>query len=224
VNPARLLQGVIVDGEEFVVIDTETTGLSKCARPVEIAAITLASDLSIRHEWCSLIDPGQGPGPTWLHGIDRSMLDGAPRFEDVATTLAGLLGGRVLVGHNLDFDWSVLRRSFAVSGWTPPSWHGGICTAALGSLRFGRPMRLDVLCSALEIPPAERHRALPDACQTVKVLRALSASGPLPRRGVPCGTFSPPRQHGPPRPVGDVVRRGEGAGPVGGAAPERSAR
>lgn len=177
---------------EFVVIDTETTGLAPSARMIELAVVTLDADLRERSAWHSLIDSAVGPGPSWVHGIERSMLDGAPSFAEVAPTLALLLRGRVLVGHNLRFDWSVVQRSFERCGWQTPSWHGGLCTAELGREVVGRRLRLVSLCAELGVPVAATHRALPDARLTAEVLRALVGRRELRPHITSCGPFRPP--------------------------------
>jgi DNA polymerase III epsilon subunit-like protein len=94
----------------FAVVDLETTGFSpQSERVVEVAVVVLDPDGREVDAFCTLVDPERDPGPTHVHGITAEMLEGAPTFGGVHGYLAGLLSGRVVVGHNVDrFDLAFL--------------------------------------------------------------------------------------------------------------------
>ena len=104
------MQLYFVDRSGFAVVDLETTGFSpESERIVEVAVVVLDPDGDEQDAFCTLIDPERDPGPTHVHGITAEMLDGAPTFADVHSYLAGILSGRVVVGHNVDrFDLAFL--------------------------------------------------------------------------------------------------------------------
>ena len=63
----------------IVVFDTETTGLGRCDRVVEIAAITMDPRTGeIIDKFETLINPERDIGPTSIHGITASMVETAP--------------------------------------------------------------------------------------------------------------------------------------------------
>ena len=96
-----------------VVIDTETTGLGKLDRIVEIAAITINPQTGeIIDEFETLVNPERDIGPTSIHGITPSMVETAPTFEEIATALARRLTGAILVAHNLSFDVRMLKQEY----------------------------------------------------------------------------------------------------------------
>jgi DNA polymerase III epsilon subunit family exonuclease len=98
------------DRSGFAVVDLETTGFApQSERVVEVAVVLLDPDGREVDAFCTLIDPERDPGPTHVHGITAQMLKGAPTFAEVHPYLAGLLSGRVVVGHNIDrFDLAFL--------------------------------------------------------------------------------------------------------------------
>ena len=86
----------------FAVLDLETTGTGQLCRIVEIALLLLSPDGEIEQEWSTVINPGVPIPNAAVHGIDERLAAAAPSFPAVASTLATLLEGRVLVAHNLD--------------------------------------------------------------------------------------------------------------------------
>ncbi|MEM7428915.1 MAG: 3'-5' exonuclease, partial [Pseudomonadota bacterium] len=55
---------------------------------------------------------------------------GAPAFADAMAAFAAFSGSRVLIGHTVAYDLTVLRREHERAGltWTPPR---ALCTALL---------------------------------------------------------------------------------------------
>lgn len=176
------------DGD-LVVIDTETTGLGPQARVVEIACLVLDHAGRITHEWETLIDPTRGPGPTAVHGIDRSMLAAAPPFAEVAGQIEHHLRGRVPVGHNLSYDWRVLRQEFRRLGVDMPPSHGGVCTRDLSRRFAGTGMGLAALCARLGVEHERPHSARSDAESTARVLQKMARAGLQIPSGRPCPAF-----------------------------------
>ena len=86
----------------LVVIDCETTGLGSHDRIVEIAALTLdPRTWELTDEYDTLINPERDVGPVGIHGITASMVETAPTFPEIITTLARRLHGATLIAHNL---------------------------------------------------------------------------------------------------------------------------
>lgn len=96
----------------FVVIDTETTGLS-CIKEnmVEVAAVRF-EDWTPVEKFHTMINPGK-PIPQDaidVHGITDDMVADAPTFKQVIDSLDSFVGKSNLVGHNLPFDLKFLYR------------------------------------------------------------------------------------------------------------------
>jgi DNA polymerase-3 subunit epsilon len=100
------------------VVDVETTGFDPHEdRIVEVGVVVLDPAGGEVGSFRSLVDPGRDPGPTHIHGITPAMVAGAPTFAGIGRSLAGLMTGRVVVGHNVDrFDLAFLRAEWLRCG------------------------------------------------------------------------------------------------------------
>lgn len=162
------------EGDRFVVVDVETTGVYDTDRVVEVAAVTVSPNGRIVDEWDTLVNPERDVGPTHIHRVSAAMVSAAPRFEEVAAALAERLNGAVMVAHNLTFDSRMLVGEYRrLEGDLRPG--KGICTLRL----FGE--KLGDACRHRGIPFEYPHRALADARATARLLRsgALDVRNPL---------------------------------------------
>ena len=112
------------ESTEYVVFDTETTGLSDSAAIVQITAIRYDAD-GIEQERISTYlrpdDPAVFDGPdaqkaAEVTGITYDRVKDSPTFADIAPDLHTMMSGRTLVAHNLMFDYPRVQRAFAASG------------------------------------------------------------------------------------------------------------
>ena len=160
----------------FVVVDVETTGGRPPGdRVTEIGAVRVRGG-RVEAEWSSLVNPGR-PIPSFvsrLTGIHDATVAAAPPFAAVADTFIEFLGGAAFVAHNARFDWRFLNAELLRS-------NGGLLTnARLCTVRLARRLlphvgrrNLDALAWLFGIEIPGRHRALPDARATARILLAL---------------------------------------------------
>ena len=90
----------------FVVLDTETTGLSaENDKIVEIALLKIAGG-QIVDEYCTLVNPDMRipPRSTKIHGIKDEDVKNAPQYSEVGNAVAQFLGDCTIIGHNVKFD------------------------------------------------------------------------------------------------------------------------
>lgn len=157
---------------KFAVIDVETTeGDPLRGRVMEVAVIAM-DGATERLRWDSLVHPGQAV--PWfsrkLTGIDDRMLRDAPRFHEVARTIATLTQDRIVVAHNARFDMTALAHEFARTGL--PLHRATLCTEKLGR-RLAPQLEhhnLSSLCRHYGIAFPKAHRALADAEATAALL------------------------------------------------------
>lgn len=160
----------------FAVIDTETTGLSPNQRHriAEIAVILVDEAGGIEDSWSTLLNPDRDLGKQSIHGIKAADAAKAPKFEDVAGDLVDLLSGRILVGHNLFFDYNFVRYEFERMGVVFPIDYktGGLCTMSLARQYLpGSGRSLKECCNATGINLLGWHAALYDAQASASLLR-----------------------------------------------------
>ncbi len=171
----------------FCAFDVETTGLSGSSRMVEIGAVRfrLGED---GEEFSTLVDPRQSisRGALAIHGIDASMVRGAPLAGQALREFFAFAGDSVLIAHNAGFDVGVVSMELVRSRMAFPDNmvidNLGIARACLDGRRN---FKLGTLAEAIGLETGGLHRALPDARATKLVFEEAIASrgwGPLPLR------------------------------------------
>ncbi len=161
--------------DSIVALDIETTGLDPVKDAIiEIGAVRFHNN-RIEGEWSSLINPGRKIPPfiTQLTGINDHMVLEAPAIQEVLTNLRQFVGDLAILGHNVSFDLSFLRKYGLFRGNDTRDTYE-IASVMLPSA--GR-YNLGALGQALSIPLPASHRALDDARVTCAVYRSLYEMG-----------------------------------------------
>lgn len=121
---------VFGDNLKLAIIDTETTGLDpQTSTVLEFAAIVVENGVEVeRYE--TKIKPTTGelnhahPKALEVNGYTDEAWADAPRMDEVGPRIVKMLGGCVLVGHNVSFDESMLKTSFRRHGvWGRIPYH-----------------------------------------------------------------------------------------------------
>jgi DNA polymerase III subunit epsilon len=165
----------LLEEVDFVVIDTETTGLRPGPdRVIEIAAVRVRGGVSVG-AFQTLLNPQRSIPPFIIRftGISPEMVQDAPTSEAIFPEFLQFIEGATLVGHNLGFDLNflahearLLRRSFPVDGFdTIP-----LARRLLPGLKR---FKLDYVADHLHISTVQRHRAMGDAKVTAAVFIRL---------------------------------------------------
>ncbi len=155
----------------LVSLDLETTGLDPARDAIiEIGAIRFQGS-RVEAEWSTLVNPGRPLPPfiTQLTGIDDSMLANAPRFVDVAGELREFVGDEPVLGHQVSFDLSFLRRRGLFEDNPALDTYDLAAVVLPNASRYS----LGALASALTVPLQTAHRALDDARTTMQVYQRL---------------------------------------------------
>lgn len=171
-------------GREFVVFDTETTGMPPGGRLVEIGAIKVRGDAVVdRFERLVFPEGPIPPGVIEIHGITDAMVAEAPDARAVVSDFLAWIGNAPLLGHNVSFDAAILAaecRRFGLNLPDNSTW----CTlrAARGLLKR-KSHSLQSLVTELGLPPADHHRAMADAQHTLNLWWRLCEVGSVAGRG-----------------------------------------
>lgn len=175
---ANDLSIVPVDEADYCVLDLETTGLSPSYNNIIEIGIIKVSGLTITDSFHSLVNP-QRDIPyyiTQLTGITGQDVYEAPFFEDIADKVAEFISGHIMVGHNLSFDKSFLKKEFAACGREVDVTHN-LCTLKIARRIYPtlKSKSLGSVCRHLGINNLAEHRALGDAKVTAKLLIQMIA-------------------------------------------------
>ncbi len=159
----------------YAILDIETTGGQFNEEGITEIAIYKFDGHEIVDQFISLVNPEIPIQPfvVKLTGINNAMLRSAPKFFEVAKRIIEMTNDCVLVAHNADFDYRILRTEFRRLGYDFNI--KTLCTVELSKrLLPEQPSHsLGKLVRALGIPMADRHRASGDALATVKLFKML---------------------------------------------------
>ena len=158
----------------YAIVDVETTGLSpRRDRIVEIGVVALTETGALEWSWSTLVRPGRDVGPTHIHGLRASDVAAAPSFADIAGYLVFLLTDRVIVGHNIAFDWRMLQAEFERIGVATPDPVATVCTCTIARSVGHYPATLDACLGAYGLANAHAHSAESDALATAELFTAM---------------------------------------------------
>ena len=163
--------------EPYALVDLETTGTNPLYDRITEIAIVYFSAQGERQVWQSLIDPQRGISDqiVALTGITNDMVREAPPFCDVAEELEQILESRILVAHNVRFDYGFLKNAFKREGvsYRPKV----ICSVKLSRALYPeeRLHNLNVICQRHAIKRDVAHRALADTEALEKMLACFIA-------------------------------------------------
>lgn len=156
----------------LVAIDLETTGLDPANdHIIEIGAVKFREN-EILETYTTLVDPGISipPKVTDITGIKMEDLVGAPKIAEVLPKVVAFAGSAPIVGHNVEFDLSFLRRQNVLTT------NEALDTYELASVLMPTASRynLNALMQILNIAPeGAYHRALTDAIADTRLYMAL---------------------------------------------------
>jgi len=159
----------------YAILDIETTGGQFNEEGITEIAIYKFDGHEIVDQFISLVNPEIPIQPfvVKLTGINNAMLSSAPKFFEVAKRIIEMTNDCVLVAHNADFDYRILRTEFRRLGYNFNV--KTLCTVELSKKLLPEQVShsLGKLVRALGIPMADRHRASGDAMATVKLFKLL---------------------------------------------------
>lgn len=159
----------------YAILDIETTGGRYNEEGITEIAIHRFDGINVIDSFVSLVNPEKEIQPyvIKLTGINNKMLRNAPKFFEVAKRIIEITQNCVLVAHNANFDYRILRTEFGRLGYDfdIPT----LCTIDLSKQLIPglESYSLGKLCREIGIPVSDRHRANGDAIATLKLLQLL---------------------------------------------------
>ncbi|WP_312115333.1 PolC-type DNA polymerase III [Brevibacillus reuszeri] len=166
----------IDENTEYVVFDTETTGLNAAEHTIiEVAAVKMKG-AEIVDQWTELIDPQLeiGPKTTEITGITNEMLRGQETLDVVLRKFKEFTGDAVLVAHNAEFDKAFINACAKRIGMEP--WNNAFLdTLPLARMMYKgmRNYRLGTLAKKFNVELINAHRALDDTVALAHVFQQM---------------------------------------------------
>jgi DNA polymerase-3 subunit epsilon len=161
----------------YAILDIETTGGKYNEEGITEIAIHKFDGHKVVDKFVSLVNPEKEIQPfvVNLTGINNKMLRTAPKFHEVAKRIVEITKDTVLVAHNAQFDYRILRTEFRRLGYDFE--RKTLCTVDLSKklIPDAESHSLGKLVRSLGIPVSDRHRANGDALATLKLFKLLLA-------------------------------------------------
>lgn len=161
----------------YAILDIETTGGKFNEEGITEIAIHKFNGHEVVDKFISLVNPEKEIQPfvVNLTGINNKMLRTAPKFHEVAKRIVEVTQDAILVAHNAQFDYRILRTEFRRLGYNFE--RKTLCTVDLSKklIPNAESHSLGKLVRSLGIPVSDRHRANGDALATLKLFKLLLA-------------------------------------------------
>lgn len=172
------MKSLLVFVDNYIVIDIETTGLSRRHdKIIEISAVKVVNG-EPTDKFDSFVNPKCKIGPfiTELTGISNDDVSTAPVLEDVIVDFLEFIGNDFIVGHNVTFDIGFINEKLFDIGL----YSMGICNEYIDTMYLGRAVfpdkphhQLSDICSMLNVEYKDGHRSINDCYITQKCYEAM---------------------------------------------------
>lgn len=159
----------------YIALDLETTGLNpKYARILEVGAVKI-KDGKIVETYDKIVNAKTylSDQIVSLTGITQEMMEDGEEIEKVIVELLDFCGDDVLLGHNIAFDYSFVKKAAVNQKLTFEK-------EAIDTLKLARKFlpelekrSLEFLCEYYNIVQEEKHRAYFDALSTSRLYENL---------------------------------------------------
>jgi len=159
----------------YSIIDIESNGGGFREEIIIEIAIYRFDGHKIVDQFSSLINP-EADITNFVQRLTRispKMVKTAPKFHEVAKRVIEITEGTTLVGHNIEFDYRMLRQSFKRLGYDFKIDTLDTIDLAKKLIPEAESFSLGKLVKSLGIPLVEHHRARGDARATLDLFKVL---------------------------------------------------
>ena len=159
----------------FAILDVETTGGKYNEEKITDIAILVYDGAKIINSFETLINPGKPIQPfvQRLTGIDNDLVKYSPKFKDVSENIFEITKDKIIVAHNVSFDFRVIKNEF--ENINIKFQRNLLCTVELSKLIFPnlKSYKLTNLLSNFGIVNENPHRANSDALGALELFKLL---------------------------------------------------
>ncbi len=174
-----VLRDVVASGD-FVVLDTETTGLGRDAEICQIAIVNSVGEKLLD----TLVKPFH-PIPddaTNIHGISNEMVQSAPHWKEVKSDVLEIIQQNNVIVYNAKYDRKLMHQSDRECGLLETDYHRDHWYCAMneyaeyngdwndyhGNFKW---VKLTTACHKEGVEVANAHSALADALMTLRLVK-----------------------------------------------------
>jgi len=159
----------------YSIIDIESNGAGYRKECIIDIAVYRYDGQKIVDQFISLVNPESDITPfvQKLTNITPKMVKTAPKFHEIARRIVEITASTTLVGHNIDFDYRMLRQSFQRLGYDFKINTLDTIPLAKKLIPDEASYSLGKLVKSLGIPLTNHHRADGDARATLELFKLL---------------------------------------------------
>ncbi len=161
----------------YAIIDTETSGGKFNEEKIIEIAIIIYDGKHIIDTFTTLIRPNVKVDyfVQKLTGIKNSDLVDKKTFKDHAKLILNLVSNKIIVGHNVEYDYRILKNELESCNIKFSS--NTICTIKMSKEKYDdlKYYNLNYLCNYFNINLKNHHRAYDDALATLELFKILKS-------------------------------------------------
>ena len=160
----------------YDIIDIETSGGKYIEEKIIEIAIIIYDGKNIIDTFTTLIKPNVKVDyfVQKLTGIKNSDLVDKKTFKDYAELISNLVSNKIIVGHNVEYDYRILKNELESCNIKFSS--ETICTIKMSKEKYNdlKYYNLNYLCNYFNIKLKNHHRAYDDAFATLELFKILN--------------------------------------------------
>lgn len=173
-TPQQWAQSILAQPDQYIILDTETTGLEYDDVVIEIAAIDLSGTELINTRVLPDCEFSISRSASQIHGITKKQLQDAPTFRAVMQQLITIAADKTILIYNAEYDTRLLSQTARKEGWSidlentscvmlPYAEYIGEWSDYHGNYRFQKL-------------PGGDHTAIGDCRATLKVIHKMAST------------------------------------------------
>lgn len=158
---------------KFAITDIETTGGGIKGNKITEICVLVVQNGKVIDDYSSLVNPGTEI-PLYIEtltNINDKMVADAPKFAEIAPEIDKITKDCVFVAHNVNFDYNIIKAEF--NNLELPFQRKRLCTVRLAKKLIPGlfSYSLGNICTSINIPHVDRHRARGDCEATVTLFQ-----------------------------------------------------
>jgi DNA polymerase-3 subunit epsilon len=172
--PQQWAQSILAQPDQYIILDTETTGLEYDDVVIEIAAIDLSGTELINTRVLPDCEFSISRSASQIHGITKKQLQNSPTFRAVMQQLSAIAADKTILIYNAEYDTRLLAQTAMKEGWSidlkntscvmlPYAEYIGEWSDYHGNYRFQKL-------------PGGDHTAIGDCRATLKVIHKMAST------------------------------------------------
>lgn len=166
--------------DNFVVLDTETTGLGENDQIIEICILDIYGSRLLDTYVKPKRKMGQNNKAVEVHGITDEILENAPTWDEIHQQVCEILQGKMVLAYNAPFDLRLLEQTMKKYDLSMPDCTFECAMNVYTAYRMvennEEPRRyklIDACRHLYVIPFGQEHRAYTDCMMTLDLIKAI---------------------------------------------------